>query len=173
MEKKQNKDAGSKIAGALGGILGGLTEVVERLAELAEKGEELSKTGAVQFKNTGKDLKGVYGVSFKVGIGGQDVRVEPFGNVRKDKKTGRSVVQEVHEPITDIFDEGDYVLIVAEMPGVDAKDVQIHLKEDILTMSAQAGGRKYRKEILLPGELNEDKMTVSSKNGIVEIKCAK
>ncbi len=174
MVKKQEKDIGRKAAGAIGGILGGLTEIVERLAEIAEKGDELSKVGNLDLKGGGdKNLKGVYGVSFKVGLGGKDVKVEPFGNVRKDNKTGESVVQEIHEPITDVFEEEDHVLVIAEMPGIDAEDVRYALKDDILTISAEIEGRRYRKEILLPAEFRQDQLAVSSKNGIIKIKCSK
>ncbi|MHC1725788.1 MAG: hypothetical protein AB9866_07260 [Syntrophobacteraceae bacterium] len=47
-------------------------------------------------------MKGVYGFSVNVGLGGEAPKVEPFGNLREDKRTGRSVVQEVREPITDV-----------------------------------------------------------------------
>lgn len=175
MTKKQGKGSSSKTAGSLGGLLGGLGDLVERLAELAEKGEELSKIGGINLKHTGtgKDLKGVYGVSFKVGIGGQGVKVEPFGNVRKDHTTGESVVQEIHEPIVDLFDEEDHVLVIAEMPGIDAEDVEVAIKDDILTLSARTEDRQYFKEVLLPGDFREENVTVSSRNGIVKIRCAR
>ncbi len=46
-------------------------------------------------------------------------------------------------------------------------------EDDILTLSAQKGKKKYRKEVLLPGSFGEDKIEVSCKHGIVEIKCMK
>ena len=51
------------------------------------------------------------------------MKVEPFGNVRKDERTGRATVREVMEPPVDVFEEADHVLVVAEMPGVGAEDV--------------------------------------------------
>jgi HSP20 family protein len=176
MEKKKDKEKDGSLRGlgALGGIFSGLTELVERLGELAEKGEELSKTGNIDLKGSqGKDLKAVYGLSVKTGLGGKGVEVEPFGNVRQDRATGEPVVQEMHEPLVDVFEEDDHVLVLAEMPGVDAEDVQVNLDDDILTLSAVGEDRKYRKEVLLPGSFQPDKMTVSCRNGIVRIKCMK
>jgi len=176
MEKKQDekKEGSRKGLGAIGGIFAGLTEIVEKLGELAEKGEELSKAGNIDLKGgQGKDLKAVYGFSVKTGIGGKGVKVEPFGNVRKDRSTGESMVQEIHEPLVDVFEEDDHALVLAEMPGVDAEDVQVNLEDDILILSAAGEGRKYRKEVLLPGSFDRDKMTVSCRNGIVRIKCMK
>jgi HSP20 family protein len=175
-KKKKSEDENNSVKGLgdIGGIFAGLTQFLEKLGELAEKGEGLSREGNIQMKGAqGKGLNAVYGFSVKTGIGGKGVKVEPFGNVRKDRATGESVVQEIHEPLVDIFDEDDHVLVLAEMPGVDAKDVHITLEADILTLSATGEDRKYRKEVLLPGNFQADKMTVSTRNGIVRIKFLK
>lgn len=153
------------------GILKGLGDFIEKLGELADKGEKLSKTGDLHWKGQGKDLKGVYGFSVKVGLGGEEVKVEPFGNIRKDKKTGESVVEEIREPIVDVFEEEGYTLILAEMPGISTEDIQIEVKDDLLTLYAEKGDKKYRKEILLPKSYKKEKMVISCNNGIVEIKC--
>lgn len=153
------------------GILRGLTDFIEKLGDLAEKGEKLSRTGELHWKGQGKDLKGVYGFSIKTGLGGKEVKVEPFGNIRRDRETGESVVEEVREPIVDVFEEEGYTLILAEMPGISTKDIQIEVKDDLLTLDAEKGEKKYRKEILLPRVYKREKMSVSCNNGIVEIKC--
>lgn len=172
-KKKEDKETGGSPRSGFEGILKGFTDLVEKLGELAEKGEQLSRTGEIQWKNREKDLKGVYGFSVKVGLGGEGVKVEPFGNIRKDEATGQSVVQEVREPIVDVFEEKDHTLVVAEMPGIAAGDVQIELKDDLMTIYAEKGEKKYRKEVLLPGSYSREKMQVSCNNGILEIKCFK
>jgi HSP20 family protein len=177
-EKKDEDIQGEKpirldLGLGLGGIFKGLAGLVERLGELAEKGGELSKTGKIEGTGREKEVKGVYGFSVKVGLGGEGVSVEPFGNIRRDKTTGEATVQEIREPIVDVFDEKDHVLVVAEMPGVGVDDVLAELKDDILTLSAERGNKKYRKEMLLPGSFEKEKMTVCCNNGIVEIKFLK
>lgn len=154
----------------VGGILKGLGDLVEKLGELAEAGESLSQTGEIH--GSGREVKGMYGFTIKVGLGGDDKpRVEPFGNIRKDARSGHTVVQEVREPVVDLFEETDHVLIVAEMPGVGAEDVKIELNDDLLTITAESGDKRYRKELLLPGEFKREKMRITSNNGVLEIKC--
>lgn len=153
------------------GILRGFTELVDKLGELAEKGEQLSKSGEVQLKGKEKGLKGVYGFSVKVGLGGEEVKVEPFGNIRRDEKSGEPMVQEIHEPVVDVFEEDDHTLVVAEMPGIGVEDVRLEAKDDLLTIYAEKGEKKYRKEVLLPRSYPREKMLVSCNNGILEIKC--
>ena len=116
----------------------------------------------------GKQFKGVYGFNVKVGLGDDKLKVEPFGNIKKDTKSGQTVVQEVREPLVDIFEEEDHTLVVAEMPGISSGDVKLDVKDDVLTISAKRGDKKYHKEILLPGVVAEEKMIVSCNNGILE-----
>jgi HSP20 family protein len=172
MTKKRtdnNSFGGFDVGG--GGILKGLGDLIEKLGNLAENGEH-SETGEIN--GSGKDLKGIYGFTVKVGLGGDNKpRVEPFGNIRRDRESGRTVVQEVREPSVDIFEEDDHVLVVAEMPGIAVEDVHITVEEDLLTFSAEHGDKKYRKEVLLPASSSREKTQVSCNNGVVEIKCSK
>jgi len=170
MGKEKKKNSKSKEGGlgvGLGGILTGLADLVEKLVELAEKGKEVSKTGEI----SGKAVRGIYGFNVKVGLGGEQLRVEPFGNIRRDETSGQTVVQEIREPIVDVFEEEDFTLVLAEMPGIGLEDVRLEIQDDLLTIYAERGDKKYRKEVLLPRSYSREKMVVSCNNGILEIKC--
>jgi HSP20 family protein len=172
---KKKKDMSRGIEGGmdfgLEGMLKGLTGLVEKIGELEEKGKELSRTGEIL--GSDKGVKGIYGFTVKVGLGEDKVCVEPFGNIRKDEKSGQAVVQEMREPVIDLFEEEDYTLLVAEMPGVSAEDVKLEVKDDLLTIHAEKKDKKYHKEVLMPGSFPREKMLVSCNNGIVEIKCGR
>ena len=161
MHKNGKKQSGSPFDGVL--------TFLEKLGELAEKGEQLSKT--VSFEGKDKDIKGVYGFSMKMGLGGDKPEVQPFGNIRKDEKSGESFVHEMREPLVDIFEEKDHTLVVAEMPGTSLEDIKISINEDLLEIDASKGEKKYRKEVLLPRSFSREKMKISCNNGILEIKC--
>jgi HSP20 family protein len=173
MKKRERKTAGREAAGGIGGILEGLTDLVEKLGELAEKGEKFAKAREFHWEGMEQGQKGIFGFSVKTVLGGEEVKVEPFGNIRKDRTTGESVVREVREPIVDVFEEKDHILVVAEMPGISAEDVSLDVKDDLLTIHAEKEDRKYHKEVLLPGVYPRDKMIVSCNNGMLEIKCIK
>ena len=166
-DSKRTSEGGFELG--LGGILKGLGDLVEKLGGLAETGERLSQTGEIH--GPGKELKGIYGFTVKVGHGDDRPRIEPFGNIRKDRESGHTVVQEVREPVVDVFEEEDHVLVVAEMPGISVEDVQIAVEDDLLTISAERDDKKYRKEVLLPASCAREKMQVTCNNGVVEIKC--
>ncbi len=74
--------------------------------------------------------------------------------------------------ITDTFDEGDCLVIIAELPGVDEKDIKVEVNDDQLVLSAKSQGRQYRKEVELPCMV-KDKPGLTYKNGILRIRLEK
>lgn len=164
MEEREKKaDVGFDLG--LGGIFKGVGSLIDLATNLSEKAPD----GFVKEGQIGDDkgVKAVYGFSVKMGSGGRPT-VQQFGNI-KEKPQG-PVVDEVREPMVDTFDEGDHILVVAEMPGVNEPDVKYEVKGDILTLSGETGDRKYYKELLLPASIDEEKVSHSSNNGILEIK---
>lgn len=168
---RKTKEPKEGEAMGLGGFLSGLGTLLEKLGDLAEKGEELRQTGELHGLGPRDKVRGVYGFTIKTGLGGEPgVKVEPFGNVRKDERTGQTVVDEVREPAVDVFEEAEAVLVVAEMPGVGADDVQLDLTEDVLSITAAHGDKKYRKEVLLPAAFAAEQMSHTCRNGVLEVK---
>ena len=170
MEKRSEKDARGGLEGGIGGILRGLGDLVEKLSDLEHQGE-VSKTGTI--RGSGEQVRGIYGFTVKVGLGDQGPRIEPFGNIRRDASSGRTEVQEVREPMVDVFDEEEHLLVLAELPGISKEDVQIELEDDVLTIAAERGDKKYRKEVLLPRSVPKEKMQINCNNGVLEIRWAK
>jgi len=168
---EKTKTSSGALDFGIGGILKGLGDLMEKLEEVSENGGTQSKTGEIL--GEGGVLKGIYGFSMKVGLGGEKPTVEPFGNLRKDAKSGHTVVQEVREPLVDVFEEEDHILVVVEMAGISAGDVTVDVNDDLLTIAAARGDKKYRKEVLLPESIPRDRMELSCNNGVLEIKCRK
>jgi HSP20 family protein len=116
-------------------------------------------------------MKGVYGFTIKSAAPGGKPTVETFGNIKKTPEGPK--VEEEREPMTDIFDEEDDIVIIAEMPGIEESDLKIDLKGDILEISAERKSRKYHKELLLPMKADKSNMTLRYNNGILEIRIKK
>jgi len=171
MSDKKKNDSGINIDLGLGGLFNGIEKLVDLASKLQEAGGEINKEGNIDLDGLKKGMKGVYGFSVKNATGGKTV-VEPFGNIKKTPKGPK--VEEVREPITDVFDEIDKVMVIVEMPGVSKKDIKIELKGDILEISAESGQKKYSKEVLLETKsLKPENMTSIYKNGILEINIIK
>lgn len=167
-ENEEKESARINIDFGLGGIFKGLGNFVQLLGEMTEEGRsELTRTG--ELKGPGR-TRAMYGFTVKIGPEGMP-RVERFGNVRETEMG--AVVEEVREPMVDVFDEGNEVVVIAEIPGVGESAIEAEVKEDILLLSASDEGRKYSKEVLLPCAVVADTMKSSYRNGILEIRLTK
>jgi len=152
---------------SFGGLFKGLGNLIELASKLEEKGGEFKQEKTFTAKGPGgKDLNGIFGVSIRTLNGGKPV-LETFGNIKKTPKG--PVVEEVREPIVDVFDEQGHVRLIAEVPGVSEEGLSVELKGDILSLSAASKDRQYAKEVLLPCPVKRETIQRSFHNGILEI----
>ncbi len=110
----------------------------------------------------------VYGYSITVGPDGRP-RIREFGNVRPGGEAEIVEVSEAREPLVDVFEEDDRVKVVAEVPGVDKKDIKLNATEETLTISVDNPQRKYYKEVELPAKVDPKSAQASYKNGVLEV----
>jgi len=92
-------------------------------------------------------------------------------------------------PAVDIRETDDALLVQAELPGIDKKDVKVEVKDGVLTIS---GERKYEKDVkeenvhriersygkfvrsfALPTNVDTERVDATMKNGILEIRLPK
>ncbi len=92
-------------------------------------------------------------------------------------------------PSVDIRETGDALLVQAELPGIDKKDVKVEVREGVLTVS---GERHYKKDVKeenvhrieraygsftrsfsLPRNINGDKIEAHMKDGVLEVRLPK
>lgn len=171
MTGKKDSSGDIKINVGLGDLLKGLGNFIDLIQQMEAEGKaKISHVGEIAGLDRVKGLKGIYGIDIKIGNGGSPM-IKPFGNI--SKKEEGLVVEEVAEPIVDVFDEGDNVLVIAELPGVDEDDFHFQVNGDILVIAAAGRDRKYRKEMLLPAGVDPEGATTVFKNGIAEIRLPK
>ena len=158
----------------VGGLFKGLGKFIDLAEKVEEAGGKIEKKGEIRGKE-GK-VRGIYG--FSIGTLEGRPRIQTFGNIKPVKEKERAKpefkITETREPIVDVFDEKDHILVVAELPGINEKEIKTTLKGDILIL--EAGGeekRKYYKEILLPAKVDFEQKETNFKNGILEIKLKK
>jgi HSP20 family protein len=112
----------------------------------------------------------VYGYSVKIGPDGKP-EIREFGNV-KPSRMG-PLVKEEREPLVDVIETDGEVHVVAELPGVEKKDIKLHGTEDLLTISVDTPQRKYYKEVQMPAKVDVKRAKTEYKNGVLEVKLPK
>jgi HSP20 family molecular chaperone IbpA len=74
------------------------------------------------------------------------------------------------EPLVDIYDEGDFIRVVADMPGADPATLKVRGVDDRLTIVASGPARRYERLIILPVPVHPERAEPPTFiNGIMEI----
>ena len=108
-----------------------------------------------------------YGYTATIGPDGKPI-VKEYGNVRP----GLLPTSETREPFVDvIIDDKEKVLkIVAEMPGVEKKDIKIEVVGRTVNLDAEHGEKKYHTKVPIKHKIDEDSVKATYANGILEVK---
>lgn len=178
MSRKRNGEDSTRHADALGDVtldfgalfrnLGDFVDLVGKLTEAGEK--QIERHGEFRIKSLGDQARGVYGFSIRSGIGGDGPRVRSFGNLHASEDG--FVVTDVREPLVDVFDEGDEIVVTAELPGVLEHEIMVHIDGGLLTIET-AGERRYVKDVRLPTPVADDGVRQTYNNGVLEIRAGK
>jgi HSP20 family protein len=79
-------------------------------------------------------------------------------------------VPETVEPLVDIFDESDCILIIAEVPGAEEDSIRVELENHTLKLRAGGRYRTYRGEVGLPAEVQHNSLAWTLNNGSIELR---
>lgn len=152
----------------------GLIGLIDDLAKLAEKSQtyqkrvELGKTGEVNFRVTSRPIRGsATDMPDRIKISRPQHKFSPA-----PPKIPPASIKE-REPLVDVFEDGDFVNVTAELPGVEESKVKLEVKNDVLTIRSDTSARKYYKEVKLPTSVKKDPAESKFRNGILEIKLVK
>ena len=77
------------------------------------------------------------------------------------------------EPLIDVLEGKNEIIVVAEFAGFKREHLRIHVKNQRLTLSAEALNRKYHKSLNLPKRVVPSNINTTYKNGVLEIRLKK
>lgn len=137
--------------------------------------EQMQKDLQDAFKGLGADPSKsfVSGFSVRVGPDGKPT-FSSFGNKPSVKAPAPgqalpAVSADEREPLTDVIEEGDHVAITMELPGVEKKDIQLHMTSDQLEITVDNERRKYHKRVKLPSAVEPNTTQATYNNGILDV----
>ena len=92
-------------------------------------------------------------------------------------------------PIVDIYEKDDQMVIKADLPGVEKKDIHIEVKNHVLTISGERSSEnevkeqnvyrreralgKFERSFTLPRKMDTEKIRADYKNGVLKIEIPK
>jgi len=92
--------------------------------------------------------------------------------------------RKVYVPKVDIYETGDGMVLLVDMPGVDEKTVDVTLDRNVLTIQGRAEAEKfegyslayteygtgdYQRAFTISDEIDRDKIEAVVKNGVLKI----
>ncbi|MBD3397710.1 Hsp20 family protein [Candidatus Micrarchaeota archaeon] len=182
--KKKRRGFFNFLGGGNSELFENIDEMFERMREEME--DEMEKMrgfrvqldeGQLRKMSQNPNVK-VYGYSMRVGPDGKP-QFREFGNVKPQEKgptmqegsESREKEQETggREPLIDMFTSKGKTTVVAELPGVSEKDINVTLKGKKLEIKVGKGERKYYKELELPKKFTKKKMKQKYNNGVLEL----
>lgn len=108
-----------------------------------------------------------YGYQMTIGSDGKPI-VKEWGNAKPLSATSASSIRDVY--VDETVSEKDRLLkFVAEMPGIEKSDIQLNVADDIVSISAEHGTRKYGKKIPLKYKIDENSAKAKYTNGVLEL----
>lgn len=96
----------------------------------------------------------------------------------------RTRAAKIYNPDVDIIEGKDKIIVIADMPGVNEKSVDITLDENVLTIygkvdrkvpermkltHAEYGVGDYQRIFTISGEVNRDKIEANVKDGVLRL----
>lgn len=100
------------------------------------------------------------------------------------EKPEQTRVRRVYSPRVDIFEKDNAIVLLADMPGTDEKNINISLEKNILTITgevdvehrhgyqleyAEYGVGDYSRSFTVSEDIDRDKIEATVKNGVLRL----
>ncbi|MFB6163603.1 MAG: Hsp20/alpha crystallin family protein [Haloarculaceae archaeon] len=69
----------------------------------------------------------------------------------------------------DVYEEGEEVRVVADLPGVEKEAIDLKCDGDVLTIAAASDRRDYEERVRLPASVDEHSAAATYNNGVLEV----
>jgi HSP20 family molecular chaperone IbpA len=143
----------------IGGFFDLLTDMVQ------EDRDRYTRKGEI---GSSKNLKGAYQLSVKLGAVEEDV--EGLTIKRENDKLMRQNRISQSTLLFDIFDEGAYYRVIAELPDVDADEISVDIHQDtVLIIRSRYEDKEYHK-VEFTEKVNENNVDWRFLHSILEIR---
>jgi HSP20 family protein len=107
----------------------------------------------------------------------RDDRDDPFDNIFDEIERmmgemtgnvdgGSGFASETH---VDVYDEGETLRLVADLPGVTKDGIDLKCDGETLTISAVSDRREYDEHVRLPARVDEHSARATFNNGVLEV----
>lgn len=113
----------------------------------------------------------IYGFSYTKEPG-KEPEIKEFGNIKPSYRRIEPVPRGEREPLTDVIEQKDSYEVVAELPGVEKRDIKLHATEGSLEIRTE-NEKKFFKEISFDMRVKPETAKATYKNGVLSVRITK
>ncbi|MDF9407593.1 MAG: hypothetical protein A4E52_01883 [Pelotomaculum sp. PtaB.Bin013] len=151
----------------LGNVLRGIGELVELVQKMDAEGKtEINRFGTLGDFHGQQGTGARYGFTLRTGLPGR--RRPAPGDVAPSEVEWQPPLKK-REPVIDVFDEGGFIRVVAELSIASDDEVALDIKENVLNMTVETRDVSFSKCIAMPKKVNPGTMRKYIRNGILEV----
>jgi HSP20 family protein len=141
---------------------------LERLGELID--DTMNKAFNESSKDSSMNWSSSKGFSIKFGSDGKP-KIEEINRRQTWDEEEDSIDDQ--DPLIDLIDDGDTLIILVALPGVEKEAIDLSVTENCLTFSVDGSDFEWYDELKLPARVNPKLAHASYKNGVLEVKLSK
>jgi len=101
---------------------------------------------------------------FEVSVNQDGITITP-----NTKGQVQTMKMEDREPLVDVIDKKEGVIVVAELPGAEKKGIELHADHEKLSMKAEIGKKVFSRLVPLPSTVDPTTAVAVYNNGVLEI----
>jgi HSP20 family protein len=131
--------------------------------------KSLMNPEVIRKMQSGSNKPIISGFSLKMGPNGK-MDFEQFGNVQP--KGQKPVLKGEREPLVDVINRPKEVTVIAELPGVDKREIMLKVQGKGETLSIHVPN-KFSKKVELPAKVKSKMTKANYKNGVLEVNLVK
>ena len=190
-DREEEREAGPEEPGIIGGVLnifglkldlGTLLSDPEKVTgQLQGVRDRLKAAGGKEVQSDEEWRRGGVSVSGHIRTRGLMGNEEyHIGTMGRSADRGRRKAREAPEPAepveppTDVFDEGEWITVVADVPGTAMDDLELRIEGRSFSLRSTPGSRRtFVKDLDLGAEVDPESMESTCRNGVLEVRVRK
>ena len=143
-------------------------EELERLGDMID--ETIQKEFEKSSQNTPVRRNRNQSFSIKIGPDGKP-RIQESNS--REPQQNEPEISDDPEPLIDLIEEGEILVVLAALPGVEKDEIDLRLTENCLTVSVDTDNFEWYDELKLPTKVDPKSACASFKNGVLEVRIKK
>lgn len=141
---------------------------LERLGEIIDETMQKAFEGSSESSPIKRNR--AKGFSIKFGPNGRP-RIQEIGHRRPWQE--EDDIADDQDPLVDLIEDGENLIILVALPGVEKEAIDLRVTENCLTFSVDGTDFEWYDELKLPARVNPKSAHASFKNGVLEVKLNK